>query len=153
VFSNYALRGLDSKVGPEMKSTGEGISIAENLEEGLAKWLHVNVGKKIQGGKLICSNLDDITELKTLAEKVNIEVVQTDMLEEMLADKNTVAFYDTQKQAIDILARQKATRNRIPTFTEKETMKAFLTAVAVVDWNVQPIGHWHQTINKDVTLG
>ncbi|AGK52717.1 carbamoyl phosphate synthase large subunit [Bacillus sp. 1NLA3E] len=153
VFSNYALRGLDSKVGPEMKSTGEGISIAENLEEGLAKWLHVNVGKKIQGGKLICSNLDDITELKALAEKVNIEVVQTDMLEEMLTDKNTVAFYDTQKQAIDILARQKATRNRIPTFTEKETMKAFLTAVAVEDWNVQPIGHWHQTINKDVTVG
>ncbi len=153
VFSNYALRGLDSKVGPEMKSTGEGISIAENLEEGLAKWLHVNVGKKIQGGKLICSNLDDVSELQALAEKANIDVVQTDMLEEMLAYKDIVAFYDTQKQAIDILARQQATRNRIPTFTEKETMKAFLTAVAVEDWNVQPIGYWHQTINKDVTVG
>ncbi|MGJ7919572.1 carbamoyl phosphate synthase large subunit [Neobacillus sp. LXY-4] len=153
VFSNYAMRGLDSKVGPEMKSTGEGISIAASVEEALAKWLHANVKKEINGGKLVCSMMDDISELQDLAKNANIEIVQTEKLEEELADKNTVAFYDTQKQDADVLARQKATRNRIPTFTEKETMKAFLTAVAVKNWKVQSIGHWHQTIFKDVTVG
>jgi carbamoyl-phosphate synthase large subunit len=153
VFSNYALHGLDSKVGPEMKSTGEGISIAANVEEALAKWLHANVKKSINGGKLICSTLDDVSELQPFAEKANVEIVQTELMDEQLTDKNTVAFFNTQKQHADILARQKATRIRIPTFTEKETTKAFLMAVAVENWNVQSIGNWHQSINKDVTVG
>ncbi|WP_147533228.1 carbamoyl phosphate synthase large subunit [Bacillus marasmi] len=153
VFSNYALHGLDSKVGPEMKSTGEGISIAANFEEALAKWLHVNVKKSISGGKLVCGNVDDISELTQLAKQANIEIVQTEKLEEALADCNTIAFFNTQKQETDIKARQMATRNRIITFTELETAKAFLIAVAVKDWEVQSISHWHETINKDVTVG
>ena len=32
VFSNYALNGLDSKLSAEMRSTGEGIAIAESFE-------------------------------------------------------------------------------------------------------------------------
>ncbi|MEW8986792.1 MAG: hypothetical protein AB2401_07300, partial [Bacillus sp. (in: firmicutes)] len=69
------------------------------------------------------------------------------------ADCNTIAFFNTQKQETDIKARQMATRNRIITFTELETAKAFLIAVAVKDWEVQSISHWHETINKDVTVG
>lgn len=153
VFSNYALHGLDPKVGPEMKSTGEGISIAQSFDEALAKWLHATVKKSIKGGELVCSSLDDVAELKPLAEKANIKIVQTQQFDEKLTDSNTIGLFTTQKHDVDSQARQKATRNRIPVFTEKETAKAFLTAIAVSSWNVQCIGYWHQTINKDVTVG
>jgi carbamoyl-phosphate synthase large subunit len=153
VFSNYALRGLDSKVGPEMKSTGEGISIAENYEEALAKWLHASTKRKIEGGKLIYHSLEDITEFLPLAKSANIEMVYSEAIEKEVTDKNTIAFYNTQKNEEDSLARQMATRSRIPTFTEKETLKAFLTALTVKEWKVQSIQNWHQKLIKDVTVG
>ena len=53
VFSNYALKGLDSKLSPEMRSTGEGISIAESFEEALRKAFHVALKEK--NGKVHCS--------------------------------------------------------------------------------------------------
>ena len=49
VFSNYALSGLDSKVSAEMRSTGEGIAIAANLNEALQKAFHVTL--KEQNGE------------------------------------------------------------------------------------------------------
>lgn len=153
VFSNYALRGLDSKVGPEMKSTGEGISIAMTYEEALAKWLHATVGKKIVSGKLLCSILEDVSDLSSLAKQANIKIVQSENFEQELMDKSTICFFNTHKRDEDISARQRATRNRIPTFTEKETLVAFLTAISVDEWKVQSINNWHQIINKDVTVG
>jgi carbamoyl-phosphate synthase large subunit len=153
VFSNYALKGLDSIVGPEMKSTGEGISLAGSYEEALAKWVHTNLGKDVQGGKIVCSHLEDLNDLEVLARKVNIELVQTDQFESELADKKTIAFYNTQKLDADVVSRQNATRNRIVTFTHKETLMAFLTALTVNSWQVQSIEKWHQTIKKDVNVG
>lgn len=153
VFSNYALKGLDSKVGPEMKSTGEGISLAASYEEALGKWLHASLGKDIHGGKIVCSNLEDISDLMQLANQVNMEFIQTDNIEKELSDNQTVAFFNTQKLDADIKARQNATRNRIITFTEKETLKAFLTGLTIDSWQVESIGKWHQTMKKDVTVG
>jgi carbamoyl-phosphate synthase large subunit len=152
VFSNFALHGLDSMVGPEMKSTGEGISIASSYEEALAKWLHANMKKEIFGGKLVCGKEEDVSELLPLAEKANIQIVQTVDLEEELSDKETVALYSSQKHEKAVTARQKATRARIANFTEIETVKAFLTAAAVKGWNVNSIEQWHQAINKNVTV-
>lgn len=45
VFSTFALSGLDSKVGPEMKSTGEGIAIGETVNEALTKVFHAQKAK------------------------------------------------------------------------------------------------------------
>jgi carbamoyl-phosphate synthase large subunit len=153
VFSNYALKGLDSIVGPEMKSTGEGISLAGSYAEALAKWVHASLGKDIHGGRIVCSHLEDIKDLEIIANEVNIEFVQTDQVDTELADKNTVAFFNTQKLEADVTSRQNATRNRILTFTHKETLMAFLTALTNKTWQVQSIGNWHQTMNKDVNVG
>ena len=49
VFSTFALSGLDSKVGPEMKSTGEGIAIAATTSEALAKVFHAQKAKHKTG--------------------------------------------------------------------------------------------------------
>ena len=49
VFSTFALSGLDSKVGPEMKSTGEGIAIAGTMSEALAKVFHAQKAKHKTG--------------------------------------------------------------------------------------------------------
>lgn len=153
VFSNYALKGLDSIVGPEMKSTGEGISLAASYEEALAKWIHVSLGKDVHAGKIVCSQGEDLTDLYQLANQVNMRIVQTDMIETELADEKTVAVYNPKKQATDISARQMATRNRILTFTEKETLQAFLTGLKVDSWQVESIGTWHETMKKDVSVG
>ena len=153
VFSNYALKGLDSIVGPEMKSTGEGISLAGSYEEALAKWVHASLGKDINGGRIVCSHLEDINDLLKLAHKVNIEFVQTDQIDSELADKNTIALFNTHKLETDVASRQNATRNRILTFTHKETLIAFLTALTNEKWQVQSIGYWHQTMKKDVNVG
>ena len=45
VFSTFALSGLDSKVGPEMKSTGEGIAVASSMPEALSKVFHAQKAK------------------------------------------------------------------------------------------------------------
>ena len=153
VFSNYALKGLDSKVGPEMKSTGEGISLAASYEEALGKWIHASLGKNLHGGKIVCSHLEDISDLMELSRQVNVEFLQTDDISEELADKQTIAFFNTQKLGVDIEARQYATKNRILTFTEKETLNAFLMGLTIDSWQVEPIGNWHKTMKKSVTIG
>lgn len=152
VFSNYALKGLDSKVGPEMKSTGEGISLAANYEEALGKWVHASLGKDIQGGKIVCSNSEDISDLKQLADSVNVELIQCDRFEKGLEDKQTIAFFNTQSLEADIQARQYATKNRIITFTQKETLIAFLTGLTSKGWQVEPIQEWHQQLKEVVSL-
>ena len=153
VFSNYALKGLDSKVGPEMKSTGEGISLAASYEEALGKWIHASRGKNLQGGKIVCSHLEDISDLMELASQVNVELLQTDDVSEGLADKQTIAFFNSQKLDVDIEARQYATKNRMITFTEKETLNAFLMGLTINSWQVESIGNWHQTMKNRVPIG
>ena len=65
VFSNYALSGLDSKVSAEMRSTGEGIAIADNLNEALKKAFHVTLKNKTGNVILVSSNdgLEDYHEV------------------------------------------------------------------------------------------
>ncbi len=46
VFSTYKLPGVDPLVGPEMKSTGEGISIAKTVQEAAYKAFYPYLVKK-----------------------------------------------------------------------------------------------------------
>ena len=70
VFSFEKLAGLDTHLGPEMKSTGEVLGIGKNLEEALYKGL-VAAGYKMHrhGGVLITVQESDRTEAAALAEK------------------------------------------------------------------------------------
>ena len=70
VFSFEKLAGLDTHLGPEMKSTGEVLGLGKNLQEALYKGL-VAAGYTMQkrGGVLITVRESDRTEIAGVAEK------------------------------------------------------------------------------------
>ena len=72
VFSFEKLSGLDTHLGPEMKSTGEVLGLGKNLEEALYKGL-VAAGYKMKktGGVLLTIRDGDKGEIAGVAEKLN----------------------------------------------------------------------------------
>lgn len=71
VFSFEKLAGLDTHLGPEMKSTGEVLGIGKNLEEALYKGL-IAAGYKMKkkGGVLLTIKDGDKSEIVGVAEKL-----------------------------------------------------------------------------------
>ncbi|MCL2232669.1 MAG: diaminopimelate epimerase, partial [Treponema sp.] len=70
VFSFQKLAGLDTHLGPEMKSTGEVLGIGKNMEEALYKGLiAAGYSMKKQGGVLITVRDSDKAEIARIAEK------------------------------------------------------------------------------------
>ena len=70
VFSFQKLAGLDTHLGPEMKSTGEVLGIGKNLQEALYKGLiAAGYTMKKQGGVLITVRDSDKAEIVRVAEK------------------------------------------------------------------------------------
>ncbi|MCL2212681.1 MAG: carbamoyl-phosphate synthase large subunit, partial [Oscillospiraceae bacterium] len=70
VFSFEKLAGVDTHLGPEMKSTGEVLGIGKNLEEALYKGLAGAKYKlKKSGGVLITVRDSDKSEIVAVAEK------------------------------------------------------------------------------------
>ena len=71
VFSFEKLAGLDTHLGPEMKSTGEALGLGKNLEEALYKGLTA-AGYTMQrsGGVLIKVRDSDKAEIAAVAEKL-----------------------------------------------------------------------------------
>jgi len=70
VFSFEKLAGVDTHLGPEMKSTGEVLGVGKNLEEALYKGL-IAAGYKMKkkGGVLITVRDSDKAEIRDVAEK------------------------------------------------------------------------------------
>lgn len=152
VFSNYALKGLDSKVSPEMRSTGEGISIAATYEEALRKAFHVSLKRKT-GRTIVVSTLDGLEVAEKLAQNVRVKLVLPQDHEKALADADTIAYYNPSALDEAKYFRSLATRNRVITFTEKESLIAFLMALSVEDFTVHSIEEWHNLLKKDVNAG
>ncbi|KAB7667543.1 carbamoyl phosphate synthase large subunit [Bacillus sp. B1-b2] len=155
VYSNYALKGLDSKVGPEMRSTGEGIALAMSTEEALKKVFHPTLKvMKQQDMKIVIKTMEDVEELKAAAKDVNIlvEIASEENIKSLLSDKQTVAFYNNTDKETDKLYREMATINRIITFTQKESVEAFIHSLKVNDFTVHSIQDWHKTLAKGVSV-
>ncbi|MCL2099473.1 MAG: carbamoyl-phosphate synthase large subunit [Oscillospiraceae bacterium] len=71
VFSFEKLAGLDTHLGPEMKSTGEVLGLGRSLEEALYKGLvAAGYNMKKQGGFLITVRDSDKAEITGIAEKL-----------------------------------------------------------------------------------
>ncbi|KOP81717.1 carbamoyl phosphate synthase large subunit [Bacillus sp. FJAT-21945] len=137
VFSNYALKGLDAKVGPEMKSTGEGIALASTYEEALKKAFYNGQLKKADTMQIAILDHTIDSKLGSLAVAAGVELVLT---EEMT--KETVALFSPNDSKKSKKLREEAIKKRILTFTEVETLQAFLEGLTVEDWNVQSVEEW-----------
>ncbi|QED47218.1 carbamoyl phosphate synthase large subunit [Cytobacillus dafuensis] len=149
VFSNYALKGLDSKVGPEMKSTGEGISIASGFNEAMRKSFHTSINQK-EITKVIIADGEEKHELSSLAMQSGINPVHTKTMDQTVTENETIVLYNPNQSDEDIKMREIAVRNRFLTFTEKETFIAFLQSVKVKDWDVRSIHDWQEQLSKSL---
>ncbi len=148
VFSNYALKGLDAKVSAEMRSTGEGISIGETVLEALRKAFHGAV-RNGRARKIVVK--DDREVFAAALEVGDYVLVQSD--DDSLLDEQTVAYYNPYPGEQDRKLRESAVKKRILTFTEKESLLAFIKGLTVHDFTVKALEDWHTDLREDVNMG
>lgn len=142
VFSNFALKGLDAKTGPQMISTGEGISIASTLEEALNKSFHSISGKAVQGDIAFADELLEAGKLPTNLKLIDIEKV-TD-------HQKVTALYCPGTSERDISLREWAVKNRKIVLTQKETLYALLKSATAESWNVNSLEQWLTKTSEEV---
>jgi carbamoyl-phosphate synthase large subunit len=141
VFSTYKLPGVDPLVGPEMKSTGEGISIAATKEEAATKAFYSYLGKKREAREIYINGEIDESLREQIKEKQLI-IVSGVPFSEWVKRKEALAFLDLQKDETSFEYRTIALSRQIMVFTEKETLALFLQAIGVNPFAVSPIQEW-----------
>ncbi|MFJ8069141.1 carbamoyl phosphate synthase large subunit [Peribacillus sp. NPDC096447] len=149
VFSTFALSGLDSKVGPEMKSTGEGIAIGETVNEALTKVFHAQKAKHTTGvyqSESVQLSEDLLAQIK----EAGLILGNSDF-DKWLNEGNAavVLAYGTTEE--DKKLRLLAAKYRLLAFTEEETFKAYLQSLEKADPGVNSLQEWLVTYSKGVS--
>lgn len=149
VFSTFALSGLDSKVGPEMKSTGEGIAIGETMAEALTKVFHAQKAKHTTG--VYQSESVQLSEglLKQIHE-ANLELTNS-AFDQWLKGGNAAVVLAYGATEEDKRLRLLAAKYRLLAFTEEETFKAYLQSLKQADPTVTSLQEWLVTYSKGVS--
>lgn len=165
VFSNEKLAGVDTYLGPEMKSTGEVLGIDRNFETALYKGL-IASGIKIPVSGGLYVSLKDVDKeegyeiVKEYADE-GFEIYASEGTGKYLKAKgirsSTLSFDDVKKymeenklsmvintptrgnesSTIGFKIRRKAAEHRIPVFTCIDTAKAFIHAIRMKKKNVK----------------
>ncbi|MBD1383451.1 carbamoyl phosphate synthase large subunit [Metabacillus arenae] len=123
VFSSHALQDVDPKVGPEMKSTGEGLCIGLSVDEALAKVFEATIEKE---GTVFIDQID--AQLEAELSLAGITAVSEEF-EQWLYQSEALIYLSNQQTDKKQKQRLLATERGIPVFTEKETLLAFLKGV------------------------
>ncbi|MET3317226.1 UNVERIFIED_ORG: carbamoyl-phosphate synthase large subunit [Peribacillus simplex] len=149
VFSTFALSGLDSKVGPEMKSTGEGIAIGKTMTEALTKVFHAQKAKHTSG-VYQSESVQLSEELLVLISEAGLTLTDSDF-DKWLNEGNAsvVLAYGTTEE--DKKLRLLAAKYRLLAFTEEETFKAYLQSLENADPGVTALQEWIVTYSKGVS--
>ncbi|WP_017754618.1 carbamoyl phosphate synthase large subunit [Calidifontibacillus oryziterrae] len=148
VFSTFKLAGLDPLLGPEMKSTGEGIAIAASKEEAFYKvynWSEQKSHRKnevyVDTNGLEKETLDYINKKitnagLTLADEVNFaNWVQKDEALALISLSKAKTEDEIEKRII-------ALKYRLHVFTEWETVEGFLIGHKDQNFTVYSIQDW-----------
>lgn len=144
VFSTFALSGLDSKVGPEMKSTGEGIAIAGTKSEALTKVFHAQKAKhktgvyKAESAELSESLMDETLKAGLMVTTTNFEA--------WLKGDNAAVVLAYGSSEEDKQLRLMAAKYRLLAFSQEETYQAYLQSLISIDFDVTPLQEW---LNKE----
>ncbi|MCM3667460.1 carbamoyl phosphate synthase large subunit [Mesobacillus maritimus] len=147
VFSNFALAGLDMKTGPQMMSTGEGISIGATIQEALKKYFS-SISAKDRGNCIVYTDCDSAVIQEANEAGFNL-VEYSGELNNM---EKVIGVYCLGNSSDDFTLRNWAIRQRKLIFTQQETFKAYLEGNKSTEWNVKPMGEWLNYIEKDVAL-
>ncbi|MFJ7745704.1 carbamoyl phosphate synthase large subunit [Peribacillus sp. NPDC097295] len=149
VFSTFALSGLDSKVGPEMKSTGEGIAIGETMAEALTKVFHAQKAKHTTG--VYQSESVQLSEgLLKQIHGADLELTNSDF-DQWLKEGNAAVVLAYGATEEDKRLRLLAAKYRLLAFTEEETFKAYLQSLKQADPTVTSLQEWLVTYSKGVS--
>ncbi|WP_163101595.1 carbamoyl phosphate synthase large subunit [Peribacillus alkalitolerans] len=142
VFSTFALNGLDPKVGPEMKSTGEGIAIGKDVEDSLFKAFHYlgRQGKQGAFQVFVDPKVHISEKISQECKSVGIELVYLEDFDQWVKSEQALAIlsYGINGETL----RLKGSKYRLFTFTEEETFLAFLLSKKVLQWEVTPLQAW-----------
>ncbi|PLT30395.1 carbamoyl phosphate synthase large subunit [Peribacillus deserti] len=148
VFSTYALSGLDAKIGPEMKSTGEGISISDCKEGALQKaFLQKNKNFNVQNEILAAPGVQLSEEQKALIESKGFTIIRESDLAKWFQNGKGAAVLAWGSSEEDQLIRERAVKYRLYMFSEAETFQAFLDSAADDEITVTSLQEW-QMKNK-----
>nr|WP_309098801.1 carbamoyl phosphate synthase large subunit [Fredinandcohnia onubensis] len=138
VFSTYKLLG-DPTVGPEMKSTGEGISIAATIDEALTKVFHSYIIAKKGADEIVFDAESIPEEVKQLAEEMGLKTYISNDISEWSKSEKALAFVSLTGEKSAKKNKVEASQKRIHVFTEIETLHAFLKAFRVSNFTVMSI--------------
>jgi carbamoyl-phosphate synthase large subunit len=153
VFSTHKLKGLDPLVGPEMKSTGEGLSIGESLESAMQKVFHLIVKSKPTANEVyLDGHLDDIGEICNLIQGTNIQIINNENFDQWVTREKALALLSFRKDEQGYRNRLKALVNKIQVFTEIETFNAFIKGYNHQDFSVSSVQDWYSKNNKKVGM-
>lgn len=147
VFSTYKLLG-DPTVGPEMKSTGEGISIAATIDEALAKVFHSYIIAKKGADEIVFDGDCIPEEVKQLAEEMGLKTYIANDISEWCKSDKALAFVSLTGEKSAKKNKVEASQKRIHVFTEIETLHAFLKAFRVSHFSVMSIQERRGTFNN-----
>nr|WP_304213150.1 carbamoyl phosphate synthase large subunit [Fredinandcohnia onubensis] len=147
VFSTYKLLG-DPTVGPEMKSTGEGISIAATIDEALAKVFHSYIIAKKGADEIVFDGDRIPEEVKQLAEEMGLKTYIANDISEWCKSDKALAFVSLTGEKSAKKNKVEASQKRIHVFTEIETLHAFLKAFSVSHFSVMSIQERRGTFNN-----
>lgn len=141
VFSTHKLPEVDPMVGPEMKSTGEGISIAATKEEAAYKAFYPYLQKKANANEVyVIGSIDAELEAEMTAKQLTI--VADVPFSDWVKRDTALAVIDLGKEEGEANKRMTALSRQLLVFTERETLKLFLQALDVDHLDVQPIHGW-----------
>ncbi|WP_285767591.1 carbamoyl phosphate synthase large subunit [Peribacillus sp. SI8-4] len=149
VFSTFALSGLDSKVGPEMKSTGEGIAVGKTVKEALAKVFHAQKAQPATG-VYQSQSVQLSEEIRTHIQEAGLTLCDSEF-EKWLKDGNAAIVLAYGTTAEDKRLRLLAAKYRLLAFTEEETFKAYLKSAGNAELEVTSLQEWLITYSKGVS--
>ncbi|WP_281974433.1 carbamoyl phosphate synthase large subunit [Halobacillus litoralis] len=126
LFSSYALAELDHKLGPNMKSTGEGMCLGHTVEEALRK---------------VFLEMPDVHQEKNVCfiDQSGYETLSSTSLpfNEWLKTEEAALYVNNQESEKDQTRRIQALKHGITVMSENKTFDAYLQSLTCL--NTQPI--------------
>ncbi|OSX54883.1 carbamoyl phosphate synthase large subunit [Anoxybacillus ayderensis] len=150
VFSTYKLPGVDPLVGPEMKSTGEGISIAKTVQEAAYKAFYPYLVKKKEVYEIY---VDAPAEAKVLiehAKQQGLTIVTDEPFERWVEKKEALAFVSFMRDEQSAWRRKQALARHVLVLTEEETAHLFVQAWSTKHFSVCSIQDWLKNLREVV---
>ena len=155
VFSSIKLAGLDPILGPEMKSTGEGIAIAQTKAEAFYKAFHWNE-QSVNNKNEIFVDTNSIPEeqVKEIIQKLKehhfIPVINQPFNDWVVKHSafGLISLSKAKKQD-EVEKRKIALKYNLQIFTEWETVEAFLIGAKIETFDVKSIQSWLGNVKQN----